>query len=344
MRRLAKPRLYTPTSRVHESWHRNAFLVVLAIATSILRASLAHADSYDDHVNNANVLANEQKFSEAAREFEAAYRLKKQPDLALNLGRLYLKLKKGDAAQRYCALYLTEEFEPPADRKAKAVDCVTQAKRMASSKRVNALAHPSAVAPEKPQQPLDPSAPPLAQTIPPTATSLPPTPRATGSGNDSGGLASPPSGNQVTVASPPEPGTGTRVATLGSSKTAVEPTSEVPPQFHEPTALPPPVVPTTTVPTIPTEPVLIPHKPATQPNPILAAVPPPTSMAHGTPEHKPVYKRWWFWTLIGVGAAGAAAGITAGVLHSRATEQMQPPVDSLADVPADNQRTVWLLP
>lgn len=243
--------------------------MVLAIATSILRASLAHADSYDDHVNNANVLANEQKFSEAAREFEAAYRLKKQPDLALNLGRLYLKLKKGDAAQRYCALYLTEEFEPPADRKAKAVDCVTQAKRMASSKRVAAVGHPSAVPTEKPQQqqPLDASAPPLPKTIPPITNSLPPTPVATGTGEDTGGTASQPSANQVTAPSPPEPGTGTRVAVLGSSNAAVGPTPEVPLQFHAPT-------------------------------------PQPTE-GHGT--RRPVYKRWWPWTVFGVVAAGGIA-------------------------------------
>ena len=29
---------------------------------------------------------------------------------------------------------------------------------------------------------------------------------------------------------------------------------------------------------------------------------------------KPVYKKWWFWTLIGVAAAGVAGGVAAGVL------------------------------
>jgi len=33
-------------------------------------------------------------------------------------------------------------------------------------------------------------------------------------------------------------------------------------------------------------------------------------------ESTPVYKRWWFWTLLGTAAAGAAAGITAAVVVS----------------------------
>lgn len=33
-------------------------------------------------------------------------------------------------------------------------------------------------------------------------------------------------------------------------------------------------------------------------------------------ESTPIYKRWWFWTLLGTAAAGAAAGITAAVVVS----------------------------
>lgn len=32
------------------------------------------------------------------------------------------------------------------------------------------------------------------------------------------------------------------------------------------------------------------------------------------PTPTPLYKRWWFWTLLGGAAAGAAAGITGGIL------------------------------
>ncbi|MFO0575831.1 MAG: tetratricopeptide repeat protein [Polyangia bacterium] len=34
-------------------------------------------------------------------------------------------------------------------------------------------------------------------------------------------------------------------------------------------------------------------------------------------EAAPVYKKWWFWTLIGTAAAGAAAGIAVGVVQSQ---------------------------
>lgn len=111
---------------------------------------LVRADRFDDHVRNGNVLVNAQKFAEAAREFEAAYKLKAQPDLALNLGRLYLKLGRGDAARSYCAVYLTEESDPPEDRKAKALDCVKQARRMAPKKETAAAAPPAKTAPAAP--------------------------------------------------------------------------------------------------------------------------------------------------------------------------------------------------
>ncbi|MFO0574101.1 MAG: tetratricopeptide repeat protein [Polyangia bacterium] len=37
------------------------------------------------------------------------------------------------------------------------------------------------------------------------------------------------------------------------------------------------------------------------------------------PPRTPVYKKWWFWTAIGVGAAAVAGGVAAGVLLSRPT-------------------------
>lgn len=36
----------------------------------------------------------------------------------------------------------------------------------------------------------------------------------------------------------------------------------------------------------------------------------------------PVYKKWWFWTLVGVGTIGAAAAITAGVLNTKQDSQL----------------------
>lgn len=38
------------------------------------------------------------------------------------------------------------------------------------------------------------------------------------------------------------------------------------------------------------------------------------------PRATPIYKRWWFWTLIGAAVAGAAAGAAAGVTHRSGPE------------------------
>lgn len=138
-------------------------VVPLALLGIFAGPRLAHADRFDDHVRNGNVLVNAQKYAEAAREFEAAYKLKAQPDLALNLGRLYLKLGRGEAARSYCAVYLTEESDPPEDRKAKAVDCVRQARRMAPKKETVTSAPsrtPPAVAVNEPGSPATPPSPP----------------------------------------------------------------------------------------------------------------------------------------------------------------------------------------
>ena len=39
-------------------------------------------------------------------------------------------------------------------------------------------------------------------------------------------------------------------------------------------------------------------------------------MSSQLPASKPIYKRWWFWTAIGVVAAGTVAGIVAGTTIS----------------------------
>jgi iron complex outermembrane recepter protein len=53
-----------------------------------------------------------------------------------------------------------------------------------------------------------------------------------------------------------------------------------------------------------------------------AAPPAPVTASASKPSLRqdlktPVYRRWWFWTVIGVGAAGAAVGIGLGVKASR---------------------------
>jgi hypothetical protein len=62
---------------------------------------------------------------------------------------------------------------------------------------------------------------------------------------------------------------------------------------------------------------------------------PPTSIAVDPgvgppppPRSKPIYKRWWFWTLIGAAVAGAAVGTAAGMTHSSGPGTDYGPVDT----------------
>jgi tetratricopeptide (TPR) repeat protein len=52
----------------------------------------------------------------------------------------------------------------------------------------------------------------------------------------------------------------------------------------------------------------------------------------------PVYKKWWFWTIIGVVAAGAVAGGVAGALARPQT--MTVVADPFSDIPAQNQKVL----
>lgn len=53
-----------------------------------------------------------------------------------------------------------------------------------------------------------------------------------------------------------------------------------------------------------------------EPGPVAgpALTEPPSVIAH--PAQRPVYKRWWFWTVIGIAAAGAAVGAGIGAYAS----------------------------
>jgi hypothetical protein len=71
----------------------------------------------------------------------------------------------------------------------------------------------------------------------------------------------------------------------------------------------------------PTEPAAANPEPAAHPQPAASTEPsshaaiPTHELAAGAAIHprRPVYKTWWFWTVIGVVAAGAATGIAVGV-------------------------------
>jgi hypothetical protein len=42
------------------------------------------------------------------------------------------------------------------------------------------------------------------------------------------------------------------------------------------------------------------------------------------PQHTPVYRKWWLWTIVGVVAAGAATGIAIGVTSQRTESTLMP--------------------
>jgi tetratricopeptide (TPR) repeat protein len=81
---------------------------------------------------------------------------------------------------------------------------------------------------------------------------------------------------------------------------------------------------TTTKPPPPPEAPVLTPKP-TAPAVVSAPLVPPPS----TPtvvKSKPAYKKWWLWTVVGVVAAGAAAGIAVGVTQSARSEPALTPV------------------
>lgn len=66
-------------------------------------------------------------------------------------------------------------------------------------------------------------------------------------------------------------------------------------------------------------------KPDPKPEPQVTANVPPPVQTPVEPEKTPVYKKWWFWTIVGVVAAGAIAGGVAGGLYANrgTVEQVQ---------------------
>ncbi len=47
-------------------------------------------------------------------------------------------------------------------------------------------------------------------------------------------------------------------------------------------------------------------------------------VATGPPKQTPVYKKWWLWTIVGIGAAGVAAGIAVGLTSKRTESSFMP--------------------
>lgn len=273
--------------------------VLLALFDS--RAARAQAPDLEDLLQQGKTQFEKGQLLDAMRSYEAAYKQKKIPAVALSIGLLNNKLKRGDAAQRWC----TQAIQPggAAELKAKAEQCLKEARSLIAQSP-----HPAKPSAGRP-------------VAPPPVKPPPREPQTTVA-------AAAPSPSIPQPASPTLP-----VAAVEPGKAALLPA-------------PASVLPTPTPPSTPTEPgpTATPAVVATKPDvaapqrPSLssqgsASVPlvPPTAEGSAKP---PVYKRWWFWTIIGVGVAGAAAGITAGVLLN------QKPADPFTQIPESNRRSL----
>lgn len=262
----------------------------------------ARADAFDEQVRSGQLLVNEQRFPEAVRAFEAAYRLKKQPDLALNIGRLYLlKLRRGDAAQRYCALYLTDESEPPPDRERLARECVVQARRLQMERpRLPEKAAPNAAGGRTNPSPVKTAAQPVGAANPTVKTE--------------DASPNPADAPPVPLTSPVQAGTAAPAITPASESARRRDDSSMPGVTEQPSA-----------------------QPQARSTPPSSSIP-QSSLAAGpssSVETRPIYKRWWFWTALGLGAAGAATAITLGVVLGSGSSS-----GPLSDFTADNRLQV----
>lgn len=287
---------------------------------------------FDQHYSAGHQLSNEQRYQEAVKEFESAYKIRREPTLALNIGRLYLRLKKQDLAVKYCAGYLNDVDNPPANLKQKAQDCVEQAHQLGSTAK-KPLTKPTAKA--------NSQATPLLAAGSTGSSVVPP---AQGSGSASAQVASAlsPGGNTSTVAIAPtglpDPVSGANSGPLAMHSTLTG-TTQPGPESVSGTANPPPRLPMD-------DPEPEPSMRRAPSNPATDVVAQP--IAHAEPKHgnpqpadtaTPLYKKWWLWTVVGIGVAGAAAGITAGVLSSRSgTNSMTTPdPDPLAQIPPESR-------
>ena len=246
----------------------------------------AQSEDFEEHYRRGTEFAKAGKYAEAIRAYESAYRLNKLTTLTLNIGLLHLRLKHGEQAQRFCSQYLREEASPSEATRNKATDCLIKSAAMAAGRKPQAakpLQPPFAGQPPRPA----PVAAPLA------APSAAPQPLSVPASSAMPAAQPPPA--------PPQAQTETKTGPTAPPSTAA--TDQVQPAVPQ------------TPPAQPAPSLTAPHA---QPKPAMALAPQPAA----SPEHRPVYKKWWFWTVVGVVAAGAATGIAVGVVGSRAPEDL----------------------
>ncbi len=268
------------------------------------------ANPYDDHVANGSAFLRNGQYSLAATEFEAAYLLKKDPSIALQLGRIYLRLHQAVDAQRHCSAYLriTRFVEPDPDRAAKAHDCVNQATQLIRSST-------------------------SAQNAMPAVKQL-----EHGRTHQSAPLRSQRLVSQSDPAAAPTEPVSLDFSTQGQRR-VVSPSNQV-----EQSPLAEKTVPVEEVPTQQlTDPVVTLKFRSAMVSPLVAEddqvntkrkSPGPIEQERLTPLHK----RWWLWSSAGAALASVAVGVTVAVLRPSAAIPER--LDPLADVPAANQIVV----
>jgi len=290
-------------------WWRLDILSLVIVALGIFPLT-ALASPYDDHIANGSSLVRDGHYALAAAEFEAAYLLRKDPSIALQLGRIYLKLQQAVEAQRYCTAYLrlTGSAEPDPDREAKAHDCVNQAKQLMRTST-------------SPQKPMTAVKHPGARRIHQNSLSRFPT----------------------SVVQPDPATTPTELVSLSltrqSDKRILSPPDQVEPS--------PPAIKTEPEEEVPAQrladPVVTLKFRSAIVSPLVAEISQapfqkeaPSPVAQELPV--PLHKRWWLWSLAGVALASAVIGVTVATLHPAVAAPNR--VDPLADVPMANQIVV----
>jgi hypothetical protein len=241
-----------------------------------------------------------QDFAAAAREYEAAYRLKRLPEAALNLGLLSLKLRRPEAALQYCGI-LTAGSPVREDLVKRAAGCLSEARlavALARRARARPLTGPT------PGSERDAQVMQVARALPaaiPSASGLPgpdtpqkqllPTPDEARSAPEEMPLPARLDPAAIALLMRPSENNQNLIPEGATEKLSPPPERAQPEVSLPPSALPP--APSNTV-----------GRPRE---------------GRAAPAAPPVYKRWWFWTLIGAGVAGTAAGITAINLASGPT-------------------------
>lgn len=298
------------------AWPNASALWGMVLATHLLAVtSPVRADDFDGYYSRGAELTKQSRYVEALTEFEAAYRIKKLPTIALNIGLINLKLRRPEPAQRYCSVFLKEEKSPDAGAKDRATDCVAAARALLAARRPASSRATPAQAAQPAMQPQPIAGSPASASTPAVTGSAPagssaPSPAA----SETPALTAPSASPQPPVASVnptppsasanPQPPTPSVLSAPLPATPSPESTGSQAPSAPAPTGS----IPTAAVAAAPaaTDQAAL----RSNPEPTQAALP-AASAPLTDPDRRPppIYKRWWFWTAIGVVAAGAITGV-----------------------------------